>query len=64
MSIHKSQGRTLERVKVDLGKVFRERSGQAIQSAHIIHVTRTSVCSNLAGHLFGRSSSLKLAKGR
>ena len=34
MSIHKSQGQTLERVKVDLGRVFEKGSSVLIANSH------------------------------
>ena len=39
MSIHKSQGQTLERVKVDLGKVFEKGSRHGNLVIHCILLT-------------------------
>lgn len=43
MSIHKSQGQTLERVKVDLGKVF-EKGRPSISVFLLVLIVRVNLC--------------------
>ena len=35
LSIHKSQGQTLERVKVDLGSAFEKGQGEGVEAVHM-----------------------------
>ena len=64
MSIHKSQGQTLERVKVDLARIF-EKGQQNISPANIglTAVYRSGLCSAVPRYLTGGVASTQLRPG-
>lgn len=59
LSIHKSQGQTLERVKVDLGRVFENGQGKAASYLHTHSLIRVSILFYLAYVALSRATSLE-----
>lgn len=65
ISIHKSQGQTLERVKVDLDRIFEKGQGEVNPGCPTPHdLTLTSLCCTISSYKYGQLGDHQLPAGK